>query len=67
MPPDPTDPEDMIHVTLLSGELLDSLGHAHRLDRWLSGHLADFMQAIQLIENDADEEWVLFSSACQPG
>ncbi|PPQ94447.1 hypothetical protein CVT25_002538 [Psilocybe cyanescens] len=56
MPPDPTDPEDMIHATLFSAHPTETLHHAHRLDRWLSAHLADIMEAIQLIETTIDEE-----------
>ncbi|KAF8872834.1 nucleoporin Nup85-like protein [Gymnopilus junonius] len=56
MPPDPTDPEDMVHVTLLAGQAVEALHHAHRLDCWLSGHLADMMAFVQLIENNVDED-----------
>jgi len=56
MPPDPTDPEDMIHASLFSGQPVEALRHAHKLDRWLAAHIADVMESIQLIEKDVDEE-----------
>jgi nuclear pore complex protein Nup85 len=56
MPPDPTNIEDMIHAALFSGQPANALEHASRLDPWLAAHLADFMDALSLIEARADEE-----------
>jgi nuclear pore complex protein Nup85 len=56
MPPDPTDAEDMVHAALFSGQPVEALQHAHQLDCWLSAHLADIMEALQLIESDIDDE-----------
>ncbi|KAF7309813.1 Nuclear pore complex protein Nup85 [Mycena indigotica] len=49
LPPDPTNLEDMVHTTLLSGKPLDALLHASQLDRWLSAHLADIMEPLSLL------------------
>jgi nuclear pore complex protein Nup85 len=57
MPPDPTNIEDTLHVALLSGNLEEALKHAHKLDPWLSAHLADLMVPIELIDNEEDEEY----------
>ncbi|KAF4610945.1 hypothetical protein D9613_006754 [Agrocybe pediades] len=56
MPPDPTDHEDMVHAALFSGQPAEALRHALKLDRWLAAHLADIMEATQLIEKDVDED-----------
>ena len=56
MPPDPTDLEDMIHAALFSGQPGEALQHAFKLDSWLSAHLSDIMESIQLIAADVDEE-----------
>lgn len=56
MPADPTDLEDMIHASLFSGQLAEALQHASQLDSWLSAHLSDIMESIQLIAADVDEE-----------
>ena len=56
MPPDPTDLEDMIHAALFSRQPADALQLALKLDSWLSAHLADIMESIQLIAPDVDEE-----------
>jgi nuclear pore complex protein Nup85 len=56
MAPDPTDLEDMIHAALFSGQPAEALQHALILDSWLSAHLADIMESIQLIAADVDEE-----------
>ncbi|KAJ3508718.1 hypothetical protein NLJ89_g5602 [Agrocybe chaxingu] len=56
MSPDPTDSEDMMHAALFSGQAAEALQHASHLDPWLSGHLVDFMEILQLIEQDGDEE-----------
>jgi nuclear pore complex protein Nup85 len=56
MSPDPTNVEDMIHAALLSGQPAKALEHAARLDPWLAAHLADFMNALNLIETEAEEE-----------
>jgi nuclear pore complex protein Nup85 len=56
MSPDPTNLEDMIHAALLSGQPAKALEHAARLDPWLAAHLADFMNALNLIETEAEEE-----------
>ncbi|KIM44830.1 hypothetical protein M413DRAFT_442797 [Hebeloma cylindrosporum] len=56
MPPDPTDLEDMIHAALFSGQPAEALQHAFKLDSWLSAHLSDIMESIQLIPTDVDED-----------
>jgi nuclear pore complex protein Nup85 len=55
LPPDPTNMEDMIHAALFSGQPGKALGHAARLDPWLAAHLADFMDALSLLEAETDE------------
>ena len=49
MPPDPTDPEDMIHVALFRGETMEALSHAAKLDVWLAAHWVDLMEAVDLL------------------
>jgi nuclear pore complex protein Nup85 len=56
MAPDPTNIEDMIHAALFSGQPTKALEHAGRLDPWLAAHLADFMDALSLIETEAEDE-----------
>jgi nuclear pore complex protein Nup85 len=56
MPPDPTNIEDTIHAALFSGQPMKALEHAARLDPWLAAHLADFMDALSLIETKAGDE-----------
>jgi len=56
LPPDPTDLEDMIHASIFSGQSAETLQHAFQLDPWLSAHLADLMEPLQLIESDIDAE-----------
>ena len=56
MPPDPTNIEDMIHAALFSGQPMKALEHAAGLDPWLAAHLADFMDALSLIEIKVDDE-----------
>ncbi|KAJ7765398.1 Nup85 nucleoporin-domain-containing protein [Mycena maculata] len=51
MPPDPTNIEDLVHTSLFAGKPVEALLHASQLDRWLSAHLADIMEALSLIEN----------------
>ncbi|KAG1817067.1 Nup85 nucleoporin-domain-containing protein [Suillus subaureus] len=46
MPQDPTNLEDMVHAALFSAQL----------DPWLAAHMADLMQALSLIERDANED-----------
>jgi nuclear pore complex protein Nup85 len=55
IPPDPTNLEDMIHASLFSGKPEDALLYASRLDAWLAAHMADIMDAISLLETEADE------------
>lgn len=56
MPPDPTNPEDMIHAALFTGDPLKALDHAAKLDPWLSAHLADMMEPLGLIDKDPNAE-----------
>lgn len=58
MPPDPTDAEDMVHASLFSGEPIEALQHASKLDCWLSAHIADVMEALQLIDSSPNYEYV---------
>jgi nuclear pore complex protein Nup85 len=58
MPQDPTNLEDMVHAALFSGDPAKALSHAAQLDPWLAAHMADLMQALSLIEKDANEEYV---------
>ena len=58
MPPDPTDLEDMVHAALFSGHPAEALSHAAQLDIWLAAHLADMMEPLELLETEADEEYV---------
>ena len=55
MPPDPTNLEDVMHTSLFLGKPQQALTQAHQLDPWLSAHLADVMEAIQLIDCDVFE------------
>ncbi|KAG2142873.1 Nup85 nucleoporin-domain-containing protein [Suillus bovinus] len=56
MPQDPTNLEDMVHAALFSGDPTKALSHAAQLDPWLAAHMADLMQALSLIEKDANED-----------
>lgn len=56
-PPDPTDAEDMIQSSLFSGDCSKALNYASQLDPWLAAHLADIMQALDLLDNEPDEEY----------
>lgn len=56
MPPDSTNIEDMIHAALFSGQPAKALKHAAELDPWLAAHLADFMDALSLIDTDVEDE-----------
>jgi nuclear pore complex protein Nup85 len=62
MPPDPTDSEDMIHAALFSGQMEEVLRQSLQLDSWLSAHFADLMEALELITQDVDEEYVMMLS-----
>jgi nuclear pore complex protein Nup85 len=55
MPPDPTNPEEMIHLSLFSGNPAEALEQASQLDIWLAAHLADVMEPLQLLDGDVDE------------
>ena len=55
MPPDPTDLEDSIHASLMLGKPTTVLSEAAQLDSWLAAHLADIMEPLELIDQDADE------------
>ncbi|KAJ6581722.1 Nup85 nucleoporin-domain-containing protein [Mycena capillaripes] len=55
MPPDPTNVEDMVHTTLFAGKPAEALLHASQLDRWLSAHLVDIMEALSLIANGSHD------------
>jgi nuclear pore complex protein Nup85 len=55
MPPDPSDEEDMIHSLLMLGKPSQVLSQASKLDVWLSAHLADLMELLELIDKDPDE------------
>ncbi|KAG2355971.1 Nup85 nucleoporin-domain-containing protein [Suillus spraguei] len=56
MPQDPTNLEDMVHAALFSGDPAKALSHAAQLDPWLAAHMADLMQALSLIEEEANED-----------
>jgi nuclear pore complex protein Nup85 len=56
MPPDPTDPEDMIHVALFRGETMEALSHAAKLDVWLAAHWVDLMEAVDLLNPRVGDE-----------
>lgn len=55
MPPDPTDFEDVIHSLMMLGKPTQVLSQAFQLDPWLSAHLADVMESLELIDQDPDE------------
>ncbi|KAI0832142.1 Nup85 nucleoporin-domain-containing protein [Trametes gibbosa] len=55
MPSDPTDREDMIHSALFLGKPTQVLTEAAHLDVWLAAHLADLMEAIELIDSEPDD------------
>jgi nuclear pore complex protein Nup85 len=46
----------MVHAALFSGDPAKALSHAAQLDPWLAAHMADLMQALSLIEKDANED-----------
>ncbi|KAH9987143.1 nucleoporin Nup85-like protein [Russula compacta] len=56
MPPDPTDLEDMIHVTLFRGETMEALSCATRLDVWLAAHWVDLMEAVDLLNTRVSDD-----------
>lgn len=56
MPPDPTNPEDMIHFLLFTGKPTEALAQAAKLDIWLAAHLADIMEPLQLLDADESDE-----------
>ncbi|KAN0115630.1 Nup85 Nucleoporin domain containing protein [Russula decolorans] len=56
MPPDPTDPEDMIHVALFRGETMEALSYAAKLDVWLAAHWVDLMEAVDLLSPRVGDE-----------
>lgn len=58
LPPDPTSQEDVIHSSLFLGKPAQSLRDAAQLDIWLSAHLADMMEALELIEPTPTNEYV---------
>ena len=55
MPPDPTNLEDKIHSALFLGKPKQVLSQAYKLDPWLSAHIADVMEPLDLIDRDTDE------------
>ncbi|KAF8998522.1 nucleoporin Nup85-like protein [Cyathus striatus] len=55
-PADPTNLEDMIHSALFSGNVIEALQHASKLDLWLAAHMADIMEPLQLIDIEPDED-----------
>lgn len=60
LPPDPTNQEDVIHSSLFMGKPIQALSQAAQLDVWLSAHLADMMEALELIEATPTDECVSF-------
>ncbi len=56
VPPDPTDPEDMIHVALFRGETMEALSHAAKLDVWLAAHWVDLMEAVDVLNPRVSNE-----------
>lgn len=55
MPPDPTDVENVIHSLLFLGKPTKVLTNALNLDPWLSAHLADLMEPLELIDPEPTE------------
>ena len=55
MPSDITDLEDAVYSALLLGRPTQALADAGRLDIWLATHIADFLDALDLIEREPDE------------
>ncbi|KAI0343020.1 hypothetical protein BDW22DRAFT_1329132 [Trametopsis cervina] len=55
MPPDPTNLEDVIHSLLMLGKPNQVLSRASELDTWLSAHLADAMEPLELIDRESDD------------
>lgn len=56
LPPDLTDKEDAIHAALFSGRTTEALEEAAQLDPWLSAHLGDLMEPLELIQLDTGDE-----------
>ncbi|KAH9829993.1 Nup85 nucleoporin-domain-containing protein [Rhodofomes roseus] len=55
MPPDPTNLEDVVHSAMFLGKPTNVLAEAQRLDIWLAAHLADMMEALDLIDKEPDD------------
>lgn len=55
MPPDPTNLEDTCHAALFSGKPIKALELAAQHDPWLSAHLADIMEIVDLLDPDVEE------------
>ena len=56
LPPDPTSQEDVLHSSLLLGKPVQALRDAANLDAWLAAHLADMMEAVDLIDVTSTDE-----------
>lgn len=52
LPPDPTNLEDVIHSSLFLGKPQQVLSQASKLDPWLSAHLVDVMESLELIDRE---------------
>ena len=55
IPPDLTDLEDAVHSALLLGRPTQALVDAARLDVWLAAHIADVLDALDLVDKTPDE------------
>lgn len=56
LPPDPTNQEDVVHASLLLGKPVQALRDAAQLDVWLAAHLADMMEALDLVPQTPTDE-----------
>lgn len=65
LPPDPTNLEDVIQSSLFLGRPQQALSQAYQLDPWLSAHMSDIMEALDLIDRDI-MECVVRAVTCAP-
>lgn len=62
LPADLTDPEDAIQTSLFLGRPTEALSESAKLDIWLAAHLADIVEAIELVDKEPREYVLVFPS-----
>lgn len=69
LPSDPTNLEDVIHSSLFLGKPQQALSQAYQLDPWLSAHMSDVMESLDLIDRELMDsgltlrQWYILSYA----